>query len=132
MAKNPNATREQIKKALKKQFMLVYIRDNDWLEFESVLPKPFKDGRKFSVDSKDIDWEQKDKEVNSKIMDAIKEILSEKKPRRITKTYIANKIKYFGLFDYDILERLPISKKTLFDYCETTQQFHERISKYNK
>lgn len=119
---NPESTREDIKVNLTKEFCLIFIRDKEWLNL--VLPKAQKG--QFAVDYKDKDWNSKDIEVNLKIVQAIEDILREAKPQRITKTNIANRINYFGIRDKGIIERLPKSKETLINNCETVGQFKKR------
>jgi DNA replicative helicase MCM subunit Mcm2 (Cdc46/Mcm family) len=120
---NPDATRELIKKALNKQYMLLYIRDKQWLE--KILPKPFKDGAIFKKDYKDKDWEMKDEELLQKIKQIVRGILLEEKPRRITRTHIAHKISYYGILQR-IIRNLPRTEEYLLSCCETVEEFRNR------
>lgn len=124
---NPESNREDIKVNLTKEFGLVFIRDKKWLNL--VLPKAKKG--QFTVDYKDKDWNSKDVEVNLKMVQSIQDILKAVKPQRITKTDIANRINYFGILDRGIIERLPKSKETLINNCETVEQFRKRKLKIN-
>ena len=122
---NPNTTRQQIKDTLTKQYMLLSIRDKRWLE--TVLPQPFKDGAKFKKDYKDKNWELKDKELLQEIKQLVRVILLfEEKPRRVTRTYIAKRISYFGILSREVIKNLPRTEEYLLSCCETVEEFRIR------
>ena len=121
---NPDTTRTQIKKALNKEYMLLYIRDKQWLE--GILPQPFKDGAIFVKDYKDKDWLMKDEELLKQIKQIVSQILIEEKPRRITRTHIANKVNYYGIIYKKIIKNLPRTEEYLQSCCETVVDFRNR------
>lgn len=124
VSRNKDASRLQIKKALTKQYQLVSLRDKEWLE--SILPKPFSRGSGFAVDYKDINWEEKDADTVELVKNAIRNILLQKKAHRITKTYIAKTLNYFGLIQKNVIENLPRTKNLLSSCCETVEDFKKR------
>lgn len=93
---NPDAHRTQIKLNLMKQYLAINKYEKNWLE--SVLPKPFKDGKAFNRGYKDEDWEELDKKVCNMINDTVIEILNDEKSKRITVNKIAYKINYFWYY----------------------------------
>lgn len=124
ITENRNTTREQIKQALTKQYMLLCIRDKQWLEEN--LPVPFKDGAIFVKDFKDKDWLMKDEELLQKIKQIVSQILLEQKPRRITRTHIAHKISNYGILSKKTKLKYPKTEGYLLSCCETVENFKNR------
>lgn len=121
---NPDASRQQVKRALVKQYMLLWIRDKRGLE--GVLPQPFKDGASFSIDYKDKDWKTKDEELVQKIKQIVSQILLEEKPRRITRTHIAHKMNDYGINNKRVMLKFPKTEEYLLSCCETVEAFQIR------
>lgn len=122
---NPDANRTQINSNLLKQYVALYRNERDWLE--SVLPKPFKDGKAFNRGYNDEEWIELDKKICNLINEVITELLSSEKSQRITIKQIAKKINYFGIQNSNTLNKLPEVKKLLTLKCETIEQYHNRI-----
>ena len=54
------------------------------------------------------------------------QILIEEKPRRITRTHIANKVNYYGIIYKKIIKNLPRTEEYLQSCCETVVDFRNR------
>jgi hypothetical protein len=121
---NPEVNRTRIKENLTKQYVTLYKYEKDWLE--SVLPKPFKDGKAFNMGYKDEDWIELDKKLYNLVNDAVADILNDEKNQRITINKIKRKINYLGLQSSQTLEKLPNTKELLRLKCETFEQYHNR------
>lgn len=124
---SPNANRTQIYTGVTKQYRFLIKHDNDWLE--SVLPKPYKDGKAFYRGYNDKEWDELDKKVSSLVEEAVKEILNTEKNQRVTIKQIVNRINYTGLHSKNILDKLPLTKKMVSESCETLEQYRDRIDK---
>lgn len=122
--KNPTASRQNVKENMTKECGLLYIRHRGWLETN--LPKPHKKST-FSVDYKNISWNDKEKELVSVVTLALEELKNESKPKRITRTLISKKTKRVMLLNQDYLEKIPKVKEIIEENCETIEQFKLRI-----
>ncbi|AWK50541.1 hypothetical protein DIC82_05600 [Clostridium beijerinckii] len=120
---NSTANRQKVKEALSKECSLIYIRDRKW--WNENLPKAIKVSE-FTVDYKDINWEEREKELIPLILNAIEKIKNEEKPRRITKTYIAKKMNQYMICNRRNLERLPLVNEIIKKNCETISEFNIR------
>ena len=122
---NPNALRKQIKEALYKQYDNLQKRDRQWLE--KTLPQP---AQGFVKCYHDKERKMKDEELFQKIKQIVSQILLEEKPRRITRSLIANKI-YYGVVNKRRIMNLPKTEEYLLSCCETVEQFRNRMSSYH-
>lgn len=125
ISSNPAANRTEIKAKLTKEYMMLYKNERDWLD--SVLPKPFKDGKSFNRGYTEEDWIELDKKLCIYINAAIMEILNNENSQRVTIKQIAKKINYYGIQNPKILLKLQNTKKLLTLKCETLEQYHKRI-----
>lgn len=125
ISENKDATRNQIRKALPKQIALVYNREKEWLY--NVLPKAIEISQVSYY--KNIDWKQKDIELERFVRNTIDELLKEDNPKRITRSLVAKRINYFGLQKPNVIKKLPRTEKLLLEYCETVDEFEERKTK---
>lgn len=116
-------SRQKVRETLTKECSLVYIRDKDW--WDENLPKPIKKSR-FSKDYKDIDWEERERELYPLILKAIEEIKNEEEPIRITRTCVMKKTGKTILANKGALDRIPKIKELLEKNCETIEEFKQR------
>lgn len=118
-----NLSRYDIFKKLPKEIRAVRKNARNW--YEENMPTPIPNNNKMQKYTQNF-WNEKDKEICSKIHDTIKDILGEVPLKRITKCYINKKIKYTIISEQKLLLNMPMTKKILDKYCETKEQFDNR------
>lgn len=119
VAENPDLSRTKIRHLCQKEYAFFYRHDRKWLF--SILPSI-----KLSSGSKGyIDWQQRDREMLSRLQGARVELLNKEKPIRITKTSIGKKIGQLSLLEKH-LDKLPSCNDFVKKVSETTQQFQLR------
>lgn len=122
--KNPNARRIDIRKALPKQYSLLYRRYREWCEEYFPIPREPE-----VVAIRDIYefWKDKDEETSTILEKHIKDILTNKMEIRITKKYLAKYARCTALLSRDRLSKLPKCEKLLEKYIETNEVYKNRL-----
>lgn len=120
---NPTCNRMNVRDALSKEYDLLYIRDNEWLN--NNLPKP-REKSQYAKIKRDINWKEREKKLIPLLLSSIEEIKNEEKPRRITKTYLMKKINKIMFLENRYLEKMPLVKNFLDSNCESVDDFNKR------
>lgn len=121
--KNPEYTRTQVRKALKKQYAWFYRNDKDWLNKN--LPPIENRKKKNNVLNTRVDWNKRDNKIYLNIKRIYIDLINNKKMIRITKSIIGRKLGISALLDY-YLDMLPKTKEYLNKITETTEEFQIR------
>lgn len=123
ISKNKKMTRTQVWRKLRKQCSYLRENDPDWME--NNLPKrveyvPTNEG-----------WIKRDKELRTKVLVAIEQILKEEgKPKKVSLAYIAKKVDYSGIRSNKLLQKLPLTKKAIEDNRESIEDYKRRCINY--
>ncbi|MFL0196116.1 TnsD family transposase [Clostridium sp. WILCCON 0269] len=123
---NEGCTRQQIRNNLKKQYIWLYRHDKDWLY--NKLPEAIPRAKRNKNNKERVDWDKRDIEIKSLISAKKKEMLSEKKSIRITKSSIGKAIGLRAMLDKKI-DKLPKTKEYLDEITESVEQFQIRRCK---
>lgn len=127
---NPNTTRQEIRTSLTKEWVLLYIRDKQWIKKN--VPKGFIKGKRFSKSSVDIDWEKRDIEVFNIIIEKVLEVYNKNINIRITITYLSKFRRCSLLSNNKSLSKLPLTRGLLNEVLETREQYKQKINMNKK
>lgn len=118
----PNTTYEDIRKT----HYYIRLRKLDPVFCDTQLPKPnvIRTGTK--------QFEERDRAIATEIMKIAEDILATNKAVRMTKHYFTSQIGYRGLEDKNMLDKMHLTKEVLEKYCESTQEYHNRLGKESK
>ncbi|MCH1625331.1 hypothetical protein MJG50_08335 [Fredinandcohnia sp. SECRCQ15] len=119
MQQYPSYSRTQIRKCFPKEYTYLYSHDKVWL-FEKLPIIQEKKNNKAIVD-----WASRDREYCSKVEKLYKELIELDKPVRITISNIGKRLEILSNLEKH-LDKLPQTKKLLFETTESTQQFQIR------
>lgn len=119
MQQYPSYSRTQIRKCFPKEYTYLYSHDKEWL-FEKLPIIQEKKNNKAIVD-----WASRDREYCSKVEMLYKELIELDKPVRITISNIGKRLGILSNLEKH-LDKLPQTKKLLFETTESTQQFQIR------
>lgn len=115
---NYNASIQNIKNHLYKQYIWLYRNDRQWLD-ENL---PQKKKASLSVGYGRVDWNKRDDEILILLKEEYKNILMIEKRPRITKSFISRRIGKLAILEKH-LNNLPKCKRYINDVIETVEQY---------
>lgn len=120
----PELTKTQIRKRLKKQYAWFYRNNRTWLDKNLPKATPVEERYKGANDTR-VDWMERDLILLQQIKGIHEELLQEDKPARITKSLIERKLGKSALLRF-YSDKLPKTKALMDDIIETIEQFQIR------
>lgn len=120
MEEEPNLSRREISRRLRKEYMWLSNHENEWLE--GVLPKPLKHNEFYKNNR--VDWNERDLKYYNIVKKAIDNILINSILDRINITQISKHINHASL-SRDI-DKMPKTKALIEGSTETIPKFHKR------
>ncbi|WP_240378024.1 TnsD family transposase [Bacillus piscicola] len=119
MRQYPHYSRTQIRQRFQKEYIYLYRNDEEWL-FKRLPVSRTKETPKSTVD-----WEARDREYLSNVKKMYEELMMIDKPVRITISIVGKRLGILSNLEKH-LDKLPQTKKFLYEVTETTQQFQIR------
>lgn len=114
------ATRTEIRNALKKQYAYLYRHDRAWL-FENLPEKK----KRTKIINNRVDWAQRDEELCGLIAEKTVELLKRKPLVRVTKSKLGAELNISSLLDKKI-ELLPMTKQFINQAVESADVYRKR------
>ena len=114
---NYNISEEKIKRELRPDYLFLKMHDFDWItaEIEKITEK-----RMYNAANRDY-------VISSLILSKILEVIDQNLPYQINKENLGAMEKCSAIKYHERLEELPKTKMILDQYCESIDQYHERI-----
>lgn len=119
MRQYPSFSRTKIRMCFPKEYMYLYRHDKEWLFGQ--LPTIQEKRNNQAI----VDWASRDREYCSKVEMLYRELIELEKPVRVTISIIGRRLGILSNLEKH-LDKLPKTKKLLFEIVESTQQFQIR------
>ena len=121
ITENQECTITQVRTALKKQYAWLYRKDQKWLR--SILPSKFRPSE--IAYCQKVDWDERDKQILVRVMEAQKALMESEKPVRITLSLLGKKSGLTATLEKK-LDKLPETKIFINQVLETIEDFQIR------
>lgn len=119
----PESSKTTLRRLAPAIYSWLYRNDQEWLNQNSpTLQMPVPSVTK-------VDWAERDKEVLEKVKDAVRSLLNEDKPARITISRVGKTIGLMALLEKH-LEAMPLTKAYLKSVTESVEDFQIRRIKW--
>ena len=123
MKLKPEETRNEIRRALAKQYIWLYRNDRGW--FEEHLPSPILRKDRSENYPVTVYWEQRDTDILSEIDSIYPQLMANKKPVRVTRSLIGRVLGISALLEKH-RDKLPKTRQLLDYITESVEEFQLR------